>query len=73
LNLVGDEAISEPRYIGSGTFTIPMNQYRVGSGPDATVYYRTGATKAACEGAGWSLYNGTSFTSSGWSQVRLVK
>lgn len=56
--------------LGSGTATIELDKYQSGYDGSITVKYRTGATKAACEAAGWTTYSG-SFTSLGWVGVRL--
>jgi hypothetical protein len=58
--------------VGEGDRVIIRDKYRTGSG-DATIYYRIGASKAACESAGWTAYSGEfSTVSTPWVQVRLV-
>ena len=66
---VGEAKESESRFLGSGTMTIDLDAYSTGKG-SPTVKYRTAATEAACDAAGWTAYSGP-FTSLGWVGVRL--
>jgi hypothetical protein len=68
---VSAQSTSDSWNMGAGVATITTNVYRSGDAP-TTVEYRTGATQGACEAAGWSVYNGTSFNSLGWVQIRLT-
>jgi hypothetical protein len=72
LSLAGSvQSVSDSWNMGSGEATITTNVYRPGDAP-TNIEYRTGADQATCEAAGWSVYNGTSFTSLGWVQIRLT-
>jgi len=55
---------------GAVEVKIMYDKYAVGAGDPGTIQYRTGADKAACEGAGWNDYIGH-FTSLGWVQVKV--
>jgi len=68
---VSGQSVCDSWYMGSGEASITTNVYRSGDTP-TTIEYRTGATQGVCEAAGWSVYNGTSFTSLGWVQIRLT-
>lgn len=60
--------------VNTGAIEIELayDQYDTGSGVPGTIEYRTGASKAACEAAGWTGYTGH-FSSLGWVQVRISK
>ncbi len=60
---------SPTKFIGTGDFTIEVNKYQGETATGFTVKYKTGATEAACDGAGWT--EGSSFTSTGWGKVRV--
>lgn len=62
----------EAHYLGfsASLARVSLGKYVSSSGPGLTVRYKNEATKAACEGAGWTLY-ATDFTSLGWVMVRL--
>jgi len=54
---------------GANEMCIFLNQYSAGD--SATVYYRTAAVLGDMSGASWTVYNGTSFTSLGYAQVKV--
>jgi len=59
--------------LGSGEAVIRVDKYGTLGQGSATVQYKTGASKIACEGVGsWTTYNGVSFTSSGWVMIRII-
>lgn len=66
-------SISQVWYLGVFEAVIDIDKYNTGTGSGYTIYYRTGATSVACLAASWTLYNGTSFTSLGWIQIRITK
>ena len=70
--LCTSETISEPWHIGAIESKIELNNYASGSGPASTIQYRTHATRAGVLSASWTAYNGTSFTSLGWAQIKLI-
>ncbi len=70
----GESKESSTWNLGSGIATIDLDKYLTGYDSASVVTeYKTGATPAACEAASWTVYNGTSFTSSGWVKIRLSR
>jgi hypothetical protein len=69
---VGEDLESETWNLGSGQAQITLDKYGTGSGPTPTIEYKTGSTKAICEGQGWTEYTGA-FTSDGWVKIRLSR
>ena len=65
-------SISEVWYLGAFEAVIDIDKYLPGSGSGYTIYYKTGATAVACLAALWTLYNGVSFTSLGWIQLKII-
>ena len=63
--------ISETWNLGSGEAVIDDDKYQGMSGI-VTIYYKTGTSPANCEADTWHLYDGTSFTSTGWAKIRVV-
>ncbi len=59
-------------YLGDGTAEILIDNYQTGSGPAPTIQYRTSATGAGLTALSWTTYNGVSFISLGWVQIRLI-
>jgi len=59
-------------YLGAGEAEILIDKYQTGSGPAPVIQYRTAATGAGLTAAIWTVYNGVSFTSLGWVQIRLI-
>jgi len=57
--------------MGVGIVAIRINLYRSADTP-TLIEYRTGATSGECETNAWQIYNGTSFISQGWVQIRLT-
>lgn len=70
---LGENWEYETRYVGAGEMVIAIDKYQTGSGPIPTIEYKTGATRVACEADSWNVYNGTSFTCTGWAKVRMSK
>jgi len=64
----GEYMISEIVHTGAVDILIDINVYAAGD--EATVWYRHGATPAACEAAAWNLYVNP-FTSLGYAQARI--
>jgi hypothetical protein len=65
----GDDMESETWFIGSGSVMIVEDKY--GGGPGAaTIQYKTGATKEACEADSWHNYVGA-FNSLNWVKIRV--
>jgi hypothetical protein len=62
----------EKWYLGTMTAIIKIDKYQTGSGPAPTIQYRTAASGAGITSATWFTYNGVSFTSLGWIQIRLI-
>ena len=60
----------ESEVVNTGSRHVLLYQNVYNTGDDVTLKYRTGATQAACEAAGWSVYSG-SFLSDGYVQIRL--
>jgi hypothetical protein len=58
--------------LGAGEAEILIDNYGTGSGPAPTIQYKTAATGAGLTAASWTTYNGVSFTSLGWVQIRLI-
>ena len=56
--------------VDTGTQTVELLQNEYAVGDDVTLEYRHGATRAACEAAGWNAYT-VPFASAGFVQVRL--
>jgi len=65
----GDSMESETWFIGSGSVIIVNSKYGVEFGVP-TIEYKTGATKLACEAAGWNNYTGA-FSSLNWVKIRV--
>lgn len=63
--------VFEPWCLGAFEAQITYDKYDTGTGIDGIIQYRTAATKAALGGV-WTTYNGVSFTSLGWVEVRIV-
>ena len=59
-------------YLGAMEARIRVDVYDTGSGPDVTFYWKTGATRVACEADDWNLYDDVSFTCEGWAKIRGV-
>jgi hypothetical protein len=57
------------QYMESESWYIQRDFYQSGSG-SVTIEYRTGATRAVCDAAGWTAYS-EPFSSSNWVGVRL--
>jgi len=64
----GEYMVGEVVDTGTQTVELLQNEYAVGD--DVTLEYRHGATRAACEAAGWNAYT-VPFASLGFVQVRL--
>ncbi len=71
---------SPPWYLGTapdetsftGFSVIRLNKYQFGDGTcDVNIEYRTATTKAAISGESYVPYDGTSFVSLGWVQVKV--
>ena len=62
----------DPHYLGTMTAVIKVDKYMTGYGPAPVIQYRTAATKATLLVTAWSTYNGVSFTSLGWIQIRFI-
>ena len=58
--------------LGAGEAEILIDEYGTGYGPAPVIQYRTATTGLGVLVASWSTYNGTSFTSLGWVQIRLI-
>jgi hypothetical protein len=67
----GQQSVSDPWALGAGEARINVNDYKVGDTP-TTIEYKTGDSQATCEADAWNVYDGTSFTSLGWVQIRLT-
>lgn len=65
----GENMVSEVVYTDTRTVQLTQNKYDP-SGDSAILYYRHGATEAACLIAGWNLY-GAPFASLGYVQIKL--
>ena len=70
----GQIVVFEPWYLGvMDNAIINEDKYNTGSGGGGDHwYYRTHATKTGLIPLAWNLYNGESFTSLGWVQIRLI-
>ena len=68
----GEIHLFDPHYLGVMTAIIRINKYQTGYGPAPVIQYRTAATNAALSLASWNTYNGVSFVSLGWVQIRLI-
>ena len=58
--------------LGAGEAEILIDEYGTGYGPAPVIQYRTATTGLGVLVASCSTYNGTSFTSLGWVQIRLI-
>ena len=67
-----EQTISERWCLGVMTAVIKIDKYLTGSGPTPIIHYKTSATGAGLPGATWTLYDGVSFVSLGWIQLRLT-
>jgi len=65
-------SISDPWYLGTMTAVIRVDKYQTGYGPSPVIHYKTAATGAGLSAASWTLYNGVSFVSLGWIQLRVT-
>jgi len=65
---VGEYMVSETVNTGAELVALSLNVYAAGDA--VTIYYRTGATQVACEGAAWIAYSGA-FASTGYVQIKL--
>ena len=65
-------SISDPWYLGSMTAIVRVDKYQTGSGPAPVIHYKTAATSAGLGALSWTLYDGVSFTSLGWIQLRIT-
>jgi len=54
------------------TAVIRVDKYQTGSGPAPVIHYKTATTKAGLGAEVWTLYNGVSFVSLGWIQLRII-
>jgi len=54
------------------TAIIQVDKYNTGSGPAPVVQYKTATTSGGLGAAIWTVYNGVSFVSLGWIQIRLI-
>jgi len=61
-----------PHNLGAMTAIIRIDKYQTGSGPAPIIQYRTAANRIALFLAAWNVYNGVSFTSLGWIQIRFI-
>lgn len=68
----GEICVFERWYLGAGLAEILIDNYGTGSGPAPIIQYRTATTGSGLNGLNWLLYNGTSFLSLGWVQIRLI-
>jgi hypothetical protein len=57
--------------LGAMEAIIKVDKYQTGIGPAPVIQYRTSVTLAGLIVASWSTYNGVSFTSLGWIQIRI--
>ena len=58
--------------LGAGEAEILIDKYGTGYGPAPVIQYRTAITGLGVLVASWVTYNGVSFTSLGWVQIRLI-
>ena len=56
--------------LGDGECEVNQNKYAVGD--DVVIYYKTHAVYGSVSGESWAPYNGTSFTSLGYIQLRII-
>jgi hypothetical protein len=68
----GAISISDPWLLGTMTAVIRVDKYQTGSGPIPIIHYKTAATEAGLGIAVWTLYDGISFVSLGWIQLRIT-
>jgi hypothetical protein len=74
LQCVASSTDSETVYFGAKDARIIYDKYGTGSGPaPSLIQYKTGTTRVNCEADTWHTYNGTSFTSTGWVKIKIVK
>jgi hypothetical protein len=66
--LADSPELSTPWHLGVGYARILLNKYRPKD--SATIYYKTGATAAACIADEWNLFD-TSFYSEGFVLIKL--
>ncbi|GAF99114.1 unnamed protein product, partial [marine sediment metagenome] len=64
--------ISDPWCLGSITAVIKIDKYQTGSGPAPIIHYKTAVNEVGLGAASWTLYNGVSFASLGYIQLRLT-
>ena len=67
-----EQTISDPWCLGAITAVIKIDKYLSGSGPTPIIHYKTAALRTGLPGATWTLYDGVSFVSLGWIQLRLT-
>jgi hypothetical protein len=71
IELDDTETMQTSSVVNTGAVTVTLQKNKYGSGDASVVLkYRTGATVAACQAAGWSTYT-VPFASSGYAQVRV--
>jgi len=62
----------DSHYLGAFTAVIRIDKYQTGSGPAPVIQYRTATTNGGLSIATWFTYDGVSFVSLGWIQIRLI-
>ena len=67
----GAITVSEPWYLGNMIAVVKVDKYQTGSGPAPIIQYKTASTEAGLIAESWTLYDGVSFLSLGWIQLRL--
>ena len=50
---------------------VKVDKYQTGSGPAPIIQYKTASTEFGLIAESWTLYDGVSFLSLGWIQLRL--
>jgi len=73
LNCIVATSVSETWYLGAIEAKIVYDKYGTGSGDAPTIQYKTGTTRVNCEADTWHVYNGTSFTCTGWAKIKVIK
>jgi hypothetical protein len=73
LNCTTSSSESETWHLGSMEAKITYDKYGTGSGDAPTIQYKTGTTRVNCEADTWNVYNGTSFTCTGWAKIKVIK
>jgi hypothetical protein len=68
----GAISISDPWLLGSMTAVVSVDKYQTGSGPAPIIYYKTATTQPGLAAEVWTLYDGVSFISLGWIQLRII-